>query len=133
VPPQANATVTAVGQARAEAAGAVDDWDVQTAAPAVGSPGAVALVKWSGTIRGYYRESTTRETVNGSTNVLAKRELILDTDDVLAIALDTDDVITFTVDGRAGERTARASVIPTPALAGIPRALQTARVRLEDA
>lgn len=132
MPPQSNATVTAVGQARAEAGGAVDDWDVQTAAPAVGTPAAAALVKWSGSVRGYYREATTRETDNGSTNVLLKRELIIDTADALAMGLDTDDLITFTVDGR-GARTARAGMIPTPQLAGIPGSLQTARIRLEDA
>lgn len=132
MPPQANATVTAVGEAHAETGGAVDDWDVQVAAPAGGSPAALALVKWTGSVRAYYRETGERVSVNGTTDVRIKRELIIDTADALAMGLDTDDLITFTVDGR-GARTARAGMIPTPQLAGIPGSLQTARIRLEDA
>lgn len=133
MPPQANATVTAVGEAHAETGGAVDDWDVQVAAPAGGSPAALALVKWTGSVRAYYRETGERVSVNGTTDVRIKRELIIDTADALELEVDTDDVITFTVDDRPGPLTGRAVVIPTPSMAGVPRALQTARIRLEDA
>jgi hypothetical protein len=133
MPPQTNATVITVGEAHAATGGAVDDWDVQVPAPAAGSPALAALTKWSGAVRAYYRETGERVSVNGSTDVALKRELILDTADVLAMHLDTDDVITFDVDDRPGPVTGRAKVIPTPSMAGVPRALQTARIRLEDA
>lgn len=135
MPPQANATITRVGESRSdtETAGAIDDWDVQVPAPAPGSPEADALIKWEGAARAYYRESTTRESQGGTTNVLLKRELILDTADAQAMGLDTDDVITFTVDGAVEASEARAQIIPTPRLARVSRGLQTARVRLADA
>jgi hypothetical protein len=131
MPPQTNATVTTIGEAHAATGGAVDDWDVQQPAPAPG-PALEALTKWDGAVRAYYRETGERVSVNGTTDVRIKRELILDTADVLNMDLDTDDVITFTVDGRATPVTGRASLIPTPALADVPRSLQTSRIRLED-
>jgi hypothetical protein len=119
VPAQENATVT-----RVAGAGTSDDWDR--------APGAGAE-KWAGEARAYYREATERVPGDGSTDVFVRRELVLEVDDVLAMALDTDDVLTFTVDGRPGTRTGTARTIPTPTLAGVPSALRTSRVVLEDA
>lgn len=119
MPPQVNALVTKVN-----AAGAGDDWD---------RPGAVGAEKWIGEARAYYRERATRERAGETVNVLTKRELILDVDDVLAMELDTDDVVTFTVDGRTGAFTSTARTVPTTTLAGVPRELRTSRIILEDA
>lgn len=120
MPAQVNATVTIIS-----AAGTPDDWDRAAAA---------GIEKWSGEARAYYRERAAREPgAAGAENVYTKRELIVDVADVLEMELDTDDVITFTVDGRSGTFTGTARTIPTPQLAGVPRALQTSRIILEDA
>lgn len=120
MPPQVNATVTAV-----VGAGTGDDWD---------RPAEAGAVKWTAGARVYYRETTDRvRGATGGLDILERRELILDTADVDAMGLDTDDFITFTVDGDASVRTGSAKSIRRARLAGIPRALQTAKVVLEDA
>lgn len=121
MPPQTNATVTAVaGQ------GTPDDWDT------AGGPGAG---KWAGELRAYYREATdrVRSVAGGTVDVLLRRELILDTADLELLELDTNDVITFLVDGAGAPSSGSAKTIRRSALAGIPRALQTSKVTLEDA
>lgn len=120
MPPRANATLVGV-----RAGGRLDEWESSSAAPAD---------RWAGAIRGYYRETTTRETsAGGATDVLLKRELILDVADVRELGLDTGDVLRFTRDGdTATVLEARPKTIPTVELAGLPRRLQTARIRLED-
>lgn len=118
MPAQANATVTAVGSA-----GIADDWD---------RPAAAGAAKWEGEARAYYRETLDRASGGGAVNVVERRELILDTADVDAMALDTDDVITFTVDA-LGERTGVARSIRRARLAGVPGSVQTAKIILEDA
>lgn len=118
MPPQSNATVTAV-----VGSGKADDWD---------RPAAAGGAKWAGSVRAYYREATDRATIEGAVNVLERRELILDSADLDAMALDTDDVITFRVDGAAAAETGTAKAIRAARLAGVPRGLQTARVTLAD-
>lgn len=118
MPPQTNATVTAVaGQ------GAPDDWD---------RPAAAGAAKFAGAIRGYYRESLVEVRGNGTVDVVLRRELVIDNDDVDLLELDTDDVLTFTVDGDPTPRSASAATIPRRRLAGVPRYLQTSRIILED-
>ena len=118
MPAQANATVTAIA-----GAGVADDWD---------RAGGAGAVKWNGSARAYYRERADRQAGADSTDVLTKRELVLDVADVDAMGLDLDDVLTFTVDGRAGALTGTARTVPRPRLAGVPRGLQTSRIILED-
>lgn len=119
-PPQSNATVSAV-----RGAGAADDWD---------RAGAAGVVKWVGQARAYYRESTSRETAEGgATNIVTKRELIVTMQTLGDFALDTDDVITFRPDGAPADLTGTAQAIPRVSLGGIPRSLQTSRIRLENA
>lgn len=120
MPPQTNATVTAVtGQGRP------DDWD--TAAVA-------GEAKWEGEARAYYRESLVelRNPTAGTVTVTTRRELILDYEDVAIMELDTDDVLTFVVDGAAAPTSASASTIPRRLLGAVPRALQTSRIILDD-
>lgn len=117
MPPQTNATVTAVtGQGRP------DDWDTAAA------PGAA---KWNGAVRAYYRERMDRVAGAGTVTVVMRRELIVDIADLDAMGLDTDDVLTFDVDG-TGPHTGTAKAIPRTALDGIPAELQTSRMVLED-
>lgn len=119
MPPQTNATVTAVtGQGRP------DDWDTAAVAGAG---------KWAGEARAYYRESLVEVRGDGRVTTTLRRELILDYADVDAMGLDTDDVVTFRVDGRSADTLASAAVIPRKLLGGIPRELQTSRIILEDA
>lgn len=114
-----NATVTAV-----RGGGSRDEW---TAAPA-------GLDKWTGSARGYYREREVRETgPGGATNRTLKRELVLTLADVTELGLDTDDVLTFTVDDLDEVLEGRAAIIPRLPGPGIPAALQTSRIVLEDA
>jgi hypothetical protein len=118
MPAQSNATVTAVtGQ------GVPDDWDTAAVAGAA---------KWAGQARAYYRETLVELRGNGTVTPTLRRELVLDYADVDAMALDTDDVITFALDGDPAPRTAQANTIPRKLLGGIPRALQTSRIILED-
>lgn len=121
MPPQTNATVTALaGQ------GSESDWDEAAVAGAA---------KWAGEVRAYYRETTdrVRGESTGTVDVVIRRELILDYADVDALGLDTDDVLTFRVDGEDEDRTAEARVIPRKLLGRIPRHLQTSRIVLSDA
>lgn len=119
MPPQTNATVTAIaGQGKAE------DWD---------TPAAAGAAKWAGEVRAYYRESLDRVTGNGTVDVVLRRELVIDYEDVDLMGLDTDDVITFRVDGRQADETASARVIPRRLLGSIPRTLQTSRIVLDEA
>lgn len=119
MPVQTNAELVAV-----RAGGRVDEWDGAGASPAP---------RWEGTRRAYYREREVRETgTGGATNRRLKRELIVDVVDVVALELDVGDVLTFTRDDRPGPLEARATIIPTPTLAGVPSALQTSRIVLED-
>jgi len=122
-PPQANAVVTLV---KGKGASSGDDWDTAGA-------GAVGPQKWASAARAYYRETTDRVTGAGALDVLVRRELILETADVDAMALDTDDVVTFTLDGEAGARQGSAKTIRRTKLAGVPRPLQTTLIVLEDA
>lgn len=118
MPPQTNATVTAVA-----GGGSSGDWD----RPAV--PGGA---KWSGVVRAYYREATERIAATGGVDVAVKRELIVDTADLAATGLDTDDVVTFRVDSAAADSTGTARAIRRGELGGIDRALQTSKITLED-
>lgn len=120
MPPQTNATVTAVtGQGRP------DDWDAAAVA---------GEAKWEGEARAYYRESLVelRNPTAGTVTVTTRRELILDYEDVAIMELDTDDVLTFVVDGAAAPTSASASTIPRRLLGAVPRALQTSRIILDD-
>lgn len=117
-PPQHNATVV-----RVRGAGTADDWD---------RPAGPGAIKWQGEARAYYREDTTRLTAAGATNIVTKRELIVTMDTLDELQLDSDDLITFTPDG-AEETTATPQSIPRVRLAGLPRALQTSKIRLTDA
>lgn len=119
MPAQANATVTAVS-----GAGTPDDWDRAAGAGAA---------KWNGAARAYYRESRDRVVNAGAVSFVQRRELIVDNDDVVAMALLEDDVVTFRVDGADADSTATASSIPRRNLDGVPRELRTARIILEDA
>jgi hypothetical protein len=119
MPPQSNATVTAIA-----GAGTAPDWE---------EPGTAGAAKWAGSARAYYREATDRSASDGGgVDVNLRRELILDTADLEAMGLDTDDVVTFTVDGE-DPTTGKAQVIRKAKLAGIPRGLQTSKITLEAA
>lgn len=118
MPPQSNATVTAVA-----GSGVRDDWD---------APAAAGAAKWSGRVRAYFRSRVDRQGGGDGVNIALARSLIVDTADFDAMALDTDDVVTFTPDGGA-EQTATAKAIAPARLAGVPRDLQTTRIEMEDA
>jgi hypothetical protein len=122
LPPQTNATLTAVGTSSEQP----DDWDVP-AAP--GDPDA----KWAGEVRVYYREKQDRITDGGSVNIFTRRTLFVDTRDLEAIELDTDDLVTFRVDGAGDDATGKAQAITTARLDGIPRELETSRIELDPA
>lgn len=127
MPLQHNATVTRLDRSGGGQAVPAGDWDRDTG----DEPGATDA-KWSGAVRALYRETTDRvDDGQGGVNVLTRRELVIDTADVDALELDTNDVLTFTVDGEEDERIGQAKSIPRPRLAGVRRALQTARVVLE--
>jgi hypothetical protein len=121
MPPQVNATLTAVHGADAETGGR-DDWD----APAVqdGTPDGPS--KWTGTADAYYREDVTRV----GPDVVEVRALYVDSAVAREAGIDTDDVLSFT-DPAGNPRTARASVVAIRELDGIPADLQTARLELE--
>jgi hypothetical protein len=125
VPPQVNATVTAVTGASA-AAGRRDDWDNPGQEPAGG-----AAAKWAGDIAAYYREKTDRADNGGTLNIFTRRTLIIDTADYRAMQLDSDDVITFTHSGVVEH--AAAVSIAVAELDGIPPELQTTRIELAPA
>lgn len=118
MPPQTNATVTAVA-----GAGTADDWDRAAAAGAS---------KWAGEVRAYYRESRDRVTDGSTVTFVKRRELIVDESFVREASLDEDDVITFKVDTDSSSSTASAASIPRRELADIPDELQTSRIVLED-
>lgn len=116
MPPQTNATITKVA-----GAGTRDDWD---------RPAAAGPDKWLGEVRGYYSEKLRRLVVDGATQIVNARTLVLDTTDFDGMALDTDDVVTFTPDGQA-QSTGQAQAISRAALDAIPRELQTTRIELD--
>lgn len=121
MPPQTNATVTAVA-----GSGSGDDWD---------RPAVAGGAKWAGVIRAYYREATDRVAAGagGTVDVAVRRELIVDTAALDELGLDTDDVVTFHVDGYPAESTGTARTIRRASLANIEPSLQTAKITLEDA
>lgn len=119
MPPQTNATVTAVGNAPV-----AEDWD---------RAGAAGASKFAGAIRGYYSERLTRIPRGDTVDVITRRTLILDVADVDTLDLDVDDVITIALDDAPGPFTVTANTIARARLAGIPRRLQTSRIVLEDA
>jgi hypothetical protein len=130
-PPQVNATLTSITGATA-ATGGRDDWDAARTAVAAGGgaqpaePADAGPVKWTGAVRCYYRPVLERT----AGDMVERRTLIIPTTIALAAGLDTDDVVTFTVDGDATPTSARARMVSTPRLAGIPDSLQTARLEL---
>src|SRR5947199_608161 len=111
MPAQANATVTLVA-----GAGTPDDWD-----RAAAGGGA----RWQAAARASYRESRDRIVTAGAVSFVTRRELIVDNDDVAAMALLEDDVVTFRVDGAPADSSATAASIPRRDLAGVPRELRT--------
>lgn len=120
-PPQTNATLTAIA-----GAGAADDWD---------RPASAGASKWTGSIRAYYREKVDRvANGQGGVDVLVRRTLWVETAD-LPDELDTDDALTFRVDGDAADQIGTARTVARSRLpaAGVPSALQTTRMDLEDA
>jgi hypothetical protein len=127
MPPQTNATLKLVA-----GAGVSDDWDRGSSA---------GPEKWAGEVRGYYRERTDRERTGEAVDVLVRRELIIDVDDLDAInaaaagdgELDTDDLVTFRVDGAAADVAIPVKSIRAARLAGVTAGLQTAKLTLADA
>lgn len=135
MPPQTNATLTAITGATA-ATGGRDDWDealdaVEDATRPVAEPAGAGAEKWTGSVRAYYRERVVRDFTGDATNVTPTATLYVDTADLDGTVLDTDDVIVLELDG-VGQRTATASAIAASRLAGIPGTVATTRIELRE-
>lgn len=129
MPPQVNATLTAVNGADAGTGGR-DDWDAPAAA-STGTTAPTGPLKWTGDEGAYYRESTDRGRGGGGPDVVDIRSLIIDSVTARATGLDTDDVLTF-IDPAGVTRHARARRIIRAELDGIPEDLATTRLELEE-
>lgn len=132
MPPQVNATLTAVVQATA-AQGAREDWEgAFHGTPGSHEPAGAGAAKWSGSVDAFLLETTDRVSGPDGVDVYERRRLYIDAADARTIGLDTNDVITFTgPDGNA--RQAIAVNIDIAELDGIPRELQTATLELRPA
>lgn len=136
MPPQVNAALVKVSTSRAASSTTpATDWDVPVA-PATDPDATGPLAagdKWAGRIPAYLREKTDRVADGGELNLFVRRTLYVDTA-ALPPGLDTDDELTILLDDLAlTPLVARARTIATAHLAGVPSALATTRIDLEDA
>lgn len=114
-PAQVNATLTLVRKAPSG-----ERWDNA-------GPGAQL---WAGSSRVYYRAERDRQQSAAGGEQVLKVELIVGTLDV-PVDWRSGQLVTFTPD-RGQERTARVKLAPSRDLAGVPAAVRTTKLQLED-